>query len=264
MSGSRLEARALSLVREERELVRDIDVVAEPGRITVLVGPSGCGKTTVLKALALLEPIQGGTISLDGRALHTLGEREIRREGLRGHVLAYVFQSHALFDDLRVRENLLWALDRRERGARISRDEAENRANIAARRAGLPPELLARPVADLSGGERKRVAIARALILDPKVMLYDEPTAGLDPPRARAIDRLILELRDQGLSSILATHDLDSVVRLADEVIYLHKAGPEEPGRVALRGDLRELQEHPLGRAFFADSLIRFSPGTPP
>ncbi|MBK9387241.1 MAG: ATP-binding cassette domain-containing protein [Planctomycetes bacterium] len=264
MSGSRLEARGLRLVRGERELVRDIDVVAEPGRITVLVGPSGCGKTTILKALALLEPIQGGSIELDGRALHTLSEREVRREGLRGHVLAYVFQSHALFDDLLVRDNLLWALDQRQRGDRLSRGEAARRAADAARRAGLPAELLARPVADLSGGERKRVAIARALILDPQVMLYDEPTAGLDPPRARAIDRLLLELRDQGLSSIVATHDLESVVRLADEVLYVHKASPSEPGRVALRGDLCELREHPLGRDFFADSLIRFPPGTHP
>jgi ABC-type transporter Mla maintaining outer membrane lipid asymmetry ATPase subunit MlaF len=257
MRGARLEARGLRVVRGGRELVRDIDVAAEPGRITVLIGPSGCGKTTILKALALLEPVQGGTIELDGRALHTADERSIRREGLRGHVLAYVFQSHALFDDLSVRANLLWALEHRRGGDRRSPPELAERAERAARRAGLPLELLDREVAALSGGERKRVAIARALVLDPAVMLYDEPTAGLDPPRARAIDRLLLELRDQGLSSIVATHDLESVVRLADRVLYVDKASADEPGRVALRGTLQELRAHPFGRAFFADSLIR-------
>ena len=161
MRGARLEARGLTVVRGGRELVRAIDLVAEPGKITVLIGSSGCGKTTILKALALLEPVQGGVIELEGRPLQDLDERTIQSEELRGHVLAYVFQSHALFDDLDVRANLIWALEHRRGRRRPSRSEQEDKVRVAARRAGLPPELRDRPVASLSGGERKRVPRAR-------------------------------------------------------------------------------------------------------
>lgn len=260
MNGARLEARGIRIVRSGREIVSDIDLVAEPGKITVLIGASGCGKTTILKALALLEPTQGGEIQLNQRAIHQLSESAIQRERLRGPVLAYVFQSHALFDDLPVRANLTWALDHQPTNRRTKSGTIDARIHLAAERAGVPLALLDRPVTALSGGERKRVAIARALILEPQVMLYDEPTAGLDPPRARSMDRLILELRDQGMTSIVATHDLDSVVGLADEIIYVHKPSPEHPGRIAFRGSLEALREDPLGRSFFTDSLIRFPP----
>jgi phospholipid/cholesterol/gamma-HCH transport system ATP-binding protein len=111
-------------------------------------------------------------------------------------------------------------------------------------------------VAALSGGERKRVSVARALVLDPPIALYDEPTSGLDPVRARAIDRLILDLKDQGMSAIVASHDVESIRLLADEVLLLMKSSQQDPGRIVVRGSLGTLMEHPLGAAFLAGESL--------
>ncbi|MCB9881188.1 MAG: ATP-binding cassette domain-containing protein [Planctomycetes bacterium] len=251
-SGSTLELAHVTIAREGRTLVKDVSLRAEPGRTLALIGPSGCGKTTVLRAAALLDRIDEGTITIDGERVDTLRERMLRKRELRGRSIAYVFQGNALFEDSTVAWNLRWPLEVHGLTRGGKQREAKERVHDAAGRAGLSEDLLERAVASLSGGERKRVAIARALVLEPRILLYDEPTSGLDPPRARAIDELILQLRAEGLTAIVATHDMESARHVADEVLLLQKRGPDREGRIAARGTFDELRTDEHACAFLA------------
>lgn len=190
------------------------------GEVLVLLGGSGSGKSVLLRSLIGLESPQGGECLFEGKELFGLDERalvEVRRR------IAYVFQGGALFDSLTVAENLAYPL--REQG---NTDESDIRARIedALSRVGLPGTEALFP-ASLSGGMIKRVGLARSLMLDPAVVLYDEPTAGLDPTNSRRISEIIRTLAEAGKTSILVTHDIDCALRAADRVAFLHE------GRVA-------------------------------
>ena len=146
------------------------------------------------------------------------GPKRVQR-GIRGPWIGLVFQNAALFDFLNVRGNLAWPL--LESG--VARDEVETRVLEALGMVELPPDrYLDRDPATLSGGERKRVALARALVLRPKIILYDEPTAGLDPPTAAEINRLIRRLnQERGITSAVTTHDMQSARMVADRVVMM-------------------------------------------
>lgn len=199
--------------------------VAE-GEIVAVMGSSGGGKTTLLKCISgLLKPSEG-TVTVAGLDVVKQPEEARQQMGL-------VFQYAALFDFLSVADNILFGVRRRRK---LIKGEAEQVVSDALNRVGLG-EIGKQFPAELSGGMRKRVGIARALALEPKVILYDEPTTGLDPITAYTIDAEIAELRRElGVTSLVVTHDVTAVFRLADRVAFL------ENGELAFIGPPKEFE----------------------
>ena len=192
-----------------------IDLELEAGKTTVVLGPSGCGKSVMLKHIVgLLQPDEG-EVWFDGTRVDTLSERRLVEIRLQ---IGFLFQMGALFDSMTVEENLAFPLQ-----AHLKLSSHEERLRIAdalemVDMGGSQPKL----PAQLSGGQRKRVALARAIVLQPKLILYDEPTTGLDPVRAKGIDQLVMRLTDTlGATSLVVTHDLNSAERIADRVVML-------------------------------------------
>ena len=190
-----------------KQVLRGIDIDFPPHRTTVVLGPSGCGKSVLLKHLVgLLRPDEG-SVHFDGNRIDTMPEREmtpIRRQ------FGFLFQMGALFDSLTVNENIAFPLH--EAGVH---DETECTRRVAEVLAmvGLE-ECSGMMPADLSGGQRKRIALARSIVLRPRVILYDEPTTGLDPIRSDVINELIIKLQQElEATSIVVTHDLTSASR---------------------------------------------------
>ena len=169
-------------------VLRDITLDFLEGRTTVVMGPSGCGKTVMLKhTIGLLKPDRGEVWHRD-RRIDGLSEAQlapIRRQ------VGYLFQLGALFDSMTVRDNIAFPLVTHEKLSVAAREE---RVHTVLRMVGMAGSIDKMP-AELSGGQKKRVALARAIVLEPKVMLYDEPTTGLDPIRADIINKLILKLQ---------------------------------------------------------------------
>jgi phospholipid/cholesterol/gamma-HCH transport system ATP-binding protein len=213
--------------------------------IQVIMGPSGCGKSVLLKHLVGLVRPDRGEIFVFGQAVHRMREADLDALRIR---LGVVFQASALFDSLTVADNVGFPLRRHRRmsGTEIAARVAELLAKVEM--TGTESKM----PAELSGGMRKRVGIARALALDPSLILYDEPTAGLDPLTARTVDDLILRLReDLGVTSIVVTHDLDSAFRLADRLAVM------DAGHLLAAGAPEEIRAsaHPFVRRFLASHV---------
>ncbi|NLY91584.1 MAG: ATP-binding cassette domain-containing protein [Firmicutes bacterium] len=228
-----------------REILSQLSFTVPTGRTYVLLGPSGCGKSTVLRlVMGLIKP-DSGRILINGVPL------EEGKNNRRGPRRGMVFQSAALFDFLSVYENI--ALGLRKKG-NLSEAEIKNRVQQELNHVGLgaDPALLSKTPAELSGGMRKRVAIARTLALDPEVILYDEPTTGLDPIMAGLINDLILRVhRRLKVTSLLVTHDLNTALQVADEIGFLYQ------GKIRESGPARILPEQagPLLRQFMDGRL---------
>lgn len=194
---------------------RDISFSVNAGEVVILLGPSGTGKTVLLKLLiGLLRPTTG-VVRIEGKDLSQLNHDDMR---LMRKEVGMLFQGAALFDSLSVFENIAFPL--REYG---ERDESVIQS-IVAEKLGLVglSGFAERLPAQLSGGQRKRVGLARALAISPRVILFDEPTTGLDPSSRNRIDELIIRLRDElGITSIVVTHDMESARRISDRVILI-------------------------------------------
>lgn len=205
-------------------VLKNFSLTVDSGQTVAVIGPSGCGKTTLLRHIARLEDAStgdvSGTIRLDAFDLLSMTESELRRHQIRGKIVGLVFQSNALFDFMTVRENILWAAVETKH---LSGAEAEERLKdvCSVVKIDPSPSFLDRPVDRLSGGEKKRVALARALILDPKVILFDEATANLDPVNAANISILLQGLKSRSITSILATHDMSLARMVADRVAMI-------------------------------------------
>lgn len=195
------------------EVLKGIDLSVEPGEIVAIMGSSGGGKTTLLRCVSgLITPTSGQVIVADVD-VQKQPELARRRMGM-------VFQAAALFDYMTVEENVLFGL---KRLMKLSAKERHEIAHESLEQVGLLGYERLMP-SELSGGMRKRVGMARAIALRPKVMLYDEPTTGLDPITTYAIDSLIVELRNKlGVTSIVVSHDVSSVFRTADRIAFLHQ-----------------------------------------
>lgn len=209
---------------DEGDVLRGISFEVRPGETKVLIGETGSGKTLILKlAAGLLRP-EAGRVHVLGRDLGTMTETELldfRRQ------IGFVFQEGALFDSLSVAENVAYRLN--EDG--VDRDEVETRVHEALHFVEMEEAVDSMPD-ELSGGMRRRVSIARALVSRPAVVLYDSPTAGLDPVTAQTIITLILRLRDaQGVTALLATHRLQDAFGLAN---YRFDAGSDRVMRAAV------------------------------
>ena len=225
-----------------RPVLRGVDLEVERGEILALVGPSGTGKSVLLKHIVGLIQPDAGDVYVDGRSVGraSYGElAEIRRR------MGYVFQDGALLDSLTIRENLRLALDDDAYERHPERCERAIEETLAL--VNLDGSVLEKRPGELSGGMRKRVGVARAILNRPEVLLYDEPTAGLDPRNVVHMDGLIARMRDRlGATSVVITHDLGSVRRIADRVALL------ADGRVRFVGNVAEFfdSRDPEVRAF--------------
>jgi phospholipid/cholesterol/gamma-HCH transport system ATP-binding protein len=206
-------------------VLRDICLEILPGQTVAVIGESGCGKTVLLKLMiGLLRPTVGRVL-FDGQALIDLPDREQTRQRTR---FGFLFQGAALFDSLTVFDNI--ALGLREKSG-LDAKRLEWQVMQRLREVGLQPGIAHCKPAELSGGMKKRVGLARALALEPEVMLYDEPTTGLDPIMSDVINELILQTRRQHpVTSIVVTHDMRTVHKVADRVVMLYPLAHLAPG----------------------------------
>jgi phospholipid/cholesterol/gamma-HCH transport system ATP-binding protein len=198
----------------DRPVLGGVTFDLSPGRTLVILGGSGSGKTTILRLiLGLLKP-DAGSIRVDGDEVTSLAEEELRQVRLK---IGMVFQEGALFDSLTVGENVGYRL---VEDGRLDDDEIEAQVREMLGFVGLG-EFYGRMPSELSGGQRRRVAVARALVSRPQLMLYDEPTTGLDPITATTITDLIVKVRDlDGVTSILVTHQLRDAFNVARTFVY--------------------------------------------
>lgn len=217
------------------KLVLDgISLSIERGKTTVVIGPSGCGKTVLIKHfIALLRP-SGGQVYFKGQRIDNLSERQLRSVRTQ---FGYLFQEGALFDSMSVAENIMFPIRQHHRIKDWRQVEDVVKAKLAM--VGLDGFQHYYP-ANLSGGQRKRVALARAIALNPEVILYDEPTTGLDPIRADIINELILKFeRELGVTTVVVTHDMKSAYKVGDRIVMLHH------GKIIADGDVDHIQDHP-------------------
>jgi glutamate transport system ATP-binding protein len=194
-------------------VLKDIDLSIDEGEVVVVIGPSGSGKSTLCRTINRLEPIDSGTITLQGRPLPAEG-RELAR--LRADV-GMVFQSFNLFAHKTVLDNVTLG-PMKVRGR--SRREAEARARELLERVGVGAQADKFP-AQLSGGQQQRVAIARALAMDPKLMLFDEPTSALDPEMINEVLEVMADLAAGGMTMVVVTHEMGFARRAADRVVFM-------------------------------------------
>jgi phospholipid/cholesterol/gamma-HCH transport system ATP-binding protein len=212
----------------------NISLTIEKGKTTVVIGPSGCGKTVLIKHLIVLLRPSAGEIYFKGQRIDNMNEKELNKMRTR---YGFLFQGGALFDSLSVSENITFPLRQHFKIKNWSKVEELVKANLAM--VGLDGFQNYYP-ANLSGGQRKRVALARAIALNPEVILYDEPTTGLDPIRADVINELILKLqRELGVTSVVVTHDMTSAYKIADRIIMLHN------GKIIADGNAEHIRNHP-------------------
>jgi phospholipid/cholesterol/gamma-HCH transport system ATP-binding protein len=200
----------------ENEVLRGVDLDLFQGENLVVLGRSGTGKSVLIKIIAGLLRPDSGTVNVLGKEVSRLEERQLNELRLQ---LGFSFQNSALYDSMSVKENLLFPLNRHR--PHFSRAEAMKSIDSVLDAVGLLRAKNQMPT-ELSGGQKKRIGIARTLILQPKVMLYDEPTAGLDPITSTEINELITEVREKyGTSSIIITHDLTCAKDTGDRVAML-------------------------------------------
>ncbi len=209
-----------------QEVLRDIGLDLDAGRTLVILGESGCGKTVLLKAMIGLVRPTSGDVLFDGRSLAGMGDRELAHLRTR---YGFVFQGAALFDSLSIADNVAFPLREHTR-----LPEAEIRDIVATLvdEVGLPRTVLPKKPVEISGGMRKRAGLARALALDPQVVLYDEPTTGLDPIMSDVINELILRVkRRPGVTSVVVTHDMHTARKVADRIVMLYPLFRLGPGQ---------------------------------
>ncbi|MBD9373652.1 ABC transporter ATP-binding protein [Rhizobium sp. ARZ01] len=216
--------------------IPDLSLTIEPGTLVTLLGPSGCGKTTTLRMLAGLEHPTSGRILIGGRDVTMLpaNERDV----------SMVFQSYALFPHMTALDNVAYGLE----SSGLKRKEARERAEEGLKLVGLAG-MGQRLPAELSGGQQQRVAVARALVLEPQVLLLDEPLSNLDARLRRRVRTEIRELQQRlGFTAVYVTHDQDEALAVSDRIIVM------KDGVIAQEGTPRDLYETPAS-AFIADFM---------
>jgi phospholipid/cholesterol/gamma-HCH transport system ATP-binding protein len=240
--GPVIELRDVTIRFRHHTVLRDVSLCIERGQTVCVIGESGCGKTVLLKLMIGLLKATSGSVRFEDQDLARLKEYELTQVRLR---FGFLFQMAALFDSLTIFDNVAF-------GPREHRnlDPAALDKLVADRlhEVGLPTGLERKKPAELSGGQRKRVGLARALALDPEVMLYDEPTTGLDPIMSDVINELILQTqKSKKTTGIVVTHDMKTVHKVADRVVMLYPLPRLRPGesQVIYDGPPERLEDNP-------------------
>ena len=230
----------------EHHVLKDVCLDLHRGQTNVIIGPSGSGKTVLMRQLIRLEKPDSGEILVNGIDFAKLEGLQLEA---KRRTFGMVFQMSALFDSMTVFDNVAFPL--REH-TDLSR--AQIRERVMERLASLGIAAAAQKMpAQLSGGMQKRVAVARAMVLESEILIYDEPTTGLDPMTTQTVDELIMEAEDKfGVTSVVISHDMASVVRIADRLSFLHM------GEMVASGTLDDLiqSEHPATMEFVRASGV--------
>ncbi len=235
-----VEVRNLSVSFDHQPILRNINLTIPAGQTVVLLGESGCGKTVLMKSIIGLIQPTSGHVFFDGDDLNKLTDRELSQLRLR---FGFVFQNAALFDSMTVGQNVAFPLRQQKRF-----NSAEIREMVLSRlsEVGLPDSVVYKKPAELSGGMRKRVGLARALIMNPELIMYDEPTTGLDPIMSDVINELIIRTRRRNpVTSIVVTHNMITARKVADRIIMLlplSRVDPDE-NQIIFDGTPAELDE---------------------
>ncbi|GIV59464.1 MAG: ABC transporter ATP-binding protein [Rhodothermaceae bacterium] len=236
-----IELRDLHKSFGKNEVLKGVSLAVERGTNAVVMGGSGSGKSVLIKHIVQLLKPDRGEVWVDGRRVDRLTGDAL--DALRLSI-GYLFQSGALFDSMTVYENMDFILERHTRLSRAERreriEETLDWVNLREKAASYP--------AELSGGQKKRIGLARAIILEPRILLYDEPTTGLDPVSVRTVSELIVRLRDErGITGVAITHDLLCAEIITDRAHFLFD------GTFIASGTLEELRrsDHPELRNFF-------------
>jgi phospholipid/cholesterol/gamma-HCH transport system ATP-binding protein len=227
----------------EQHVLDGIDLTVEAAETISVLGRSGTGKSVLLKLLIGLQKPDSGSISIDGQditGLQTNALNEVRKK------IGFLFQEAALYDSMTLEQNVEFPL---KRHTQLSEEERKQRVKELLKSVGLQSDFQKFP-AEISGGMKKRVGLARALALDPKLIMFDEPTAGLDPITSAEIDELILDLKQKRqMTSVVVTHDLHSAKRISDRLVVLDR------GRIVAEGSFDDLEksEHPVVKGFLRE-----------
>jgi len=240
---SLIEIKGLSNYLGGQYVHQDLDLDVEEKEIVGIVGGSGSGKTTLIRSILMLLKPTSGSVKVFGSEIVGCSKKQASLIQKRWGV---AFQQNALFSSLTVHENVMFPM---QQFTKISKKLMKEIALLKISMAGLPIDAAAKYPAELSGGMLKRAAVARAIALDPELLFLDEPTAGLDPQSAGALDELILHLKKAlGLTIVIITHDLDSLWTVTDNVAFLGR------GKVLAKAPMKSLTKHddPMIRDYFA------------
>lgn len=220
-------------------VLQDISLDIPAGQTVVLLGESGCGKTVLMKSMiGLIRPTRG-RVFFDDQDLQQLNDRQMSRLRLR---LGFVFQNAALFDSMTIGQNVAFPLMQH---GNFTSKQVEEMVLSKLSEVGLPDSVVFKKPAEISGGMQKRVGLARALVMKPELIMYDEPTTGLDPIMSDVINELIVRTRRRNpVTSIVVTHDMNTAKKIPDRVIMLLPAARLEPGdrQIIFDGSVPELE----------------------
>jgi phospholipid/cholesterol/gamma-HCH transport system ATP-binding protein len=210
-----LEVKNLTKSFGDKRVLRGLTFQVEKGEILSLFGGSGTGKSVALRSIIGLEKPDGGTIFFEGHDIISYNERQLLKIRTK---IGYVFQNGALFDSLTIEENLAYPL---EEHTRLTEEEISQKVNEMLTLVDLKNcnKLLPN---ELSGGMQKRAGLARAIILEPEIILFDEPTAGLDPVNTKRLLANIQKLKERGFTGVFVTHDIPSAFEIADRIAILY------------------------------------------
>ncbi len=237
-----IEIKNLQIAFKNQDILRDVSLQLYKGENLVVLGKSGSGKSVLIKCIVALLGFDNGSINVLGQDLKTLdtqGLNELRTK------IGFLFQSGALYDSMTVKQNLEFAMIRVKR--ELTQKQRDEKIMEVLENVGLTDALHKMP-SQLSGGMRKRISLARTIVVDPLILLYDEPTTGLDPVTSDEISMLINKVQEKyKTSSIIITHDMECVRATADRILMLHN------GEIYMNGSLTDFEnsEDPFIKSFF-------------